>query len=134
VRHGTPGWLLLLALFAARPDAAQAQAELADPHAMTTVVVRFYAALERSDFKAANTYVVPESRERGRSTFDASSYYSRHSELRFEGMVPASRNSILARYRYQSVLGKHCEGNSLVTLRQSNNTWLIEKISPSDRC
>jgi hypothetical protein len=126
--------MLLLALLGARPDAASAQAELADPHAMTTVVVRFYAALERSDFKAANTFVVPEARERGKSTFDASSYYSRHSDLRFESIVPASRNAILARYRYHSVLGKQCEGNSLVTLRQSNNTWLIEKIAPSDRC
>jgi hypothetical protein len=122
-------WLLLIILLGANPRPASAQAELADPHGMTTVVVRFYAALERADMQTATSFIAPEQRKPSPLiAFEALS------QLRLESLVPASRNTILAQYRYQSLLGKQCQGAALMTLRAEGDTWLIEKIGTSNRC
>ena len=102
---------------------------------MMTVVIRYYAALERADFKAASTYIVPEQRRRGPvSAFEVSSHYARSSDLHFESLLPAGKNSVVARYRYRGLLGQPCRGTTFVTLRTSARTWLIEKIDTLRSC
>ena len=100
------------------------------------MVSAFYEALGRADGAAASARVIPEKRDQGPfSAMEITRYYSGLSEpLRLLAVSRVDDRSVQTHYRYRSASGTVCDGEAIVTLRQTGELLLIDRIRALKKC
>lgn len=110
--------------------------ELPNPSVGKATVVAFYLALRAGDGHAAAANVIPEKRIEGPLSAQALSdfYGNLRQPLRLLDVATVDANKFRARYTFETVNGRVCDGAAVVTTKRVDDVHLIAGIRAENGC